>query len=520
MAETVIPEDVSRWSAFEPLKEDIYIQGRTLLEAEQAEDDFESYQLARDHYKACINEEKLEELGVTPMQKKLKEFGGWPVVEGDDWADERNFSAWEWTYKVSEAGFEKDHLIKFFISVDDKNTSWRIISLDQVDLGMSREYLIKGFDDKDVQSYYRFMLDTAILFGAKPDRAKKEMKEALLFEIELANASTAKEDRRNATLLYNPTTAGKANNPVGLPPTWLEFAHNIVKPLSDVKIEAEEKINIINPDYLEKLSQILTKTSNRTLANYLAWRITKPMMRLLNEEARKIMQRYRKEVLGIQVSPPTWKRCVEEVGFNSMDTSTFIYVASSMYVKKYFKPEAKKEMVVLTNYIRRSFEEEILQNNEWMNEAVKERAKKKLAEMHQVIAYSNEFLEKDKIDKLYQGIQVSDLDLFGNALNLSKFWHNFDFKNRLRNKVDRKSWLEHYYIALVNAFYSGKNNFMVFPAGILQGSFYALNIPKYINFGAIGSLIGHELTHGFDDKGKQRNELGELCLNHHRQHCC
>ena len=368
MAETLIPDDKSKWNSFEPIKEEIFIQGRTLLEAEQAEDDFEAYQLARDHYKACVNEEKLEELGVEPMQQKLKEFGGWPVVEDNNWALESNFSVWEWTYKACREGFEKDHLIEFEISVDDKNTSWRIISLDQADLGMSREYLIKGFDDKDVQFYYRYMLETALLFGAKPDRAKKEMKEALLFEIELANASTAKENRRNATLLYNPTTASSVKNPPGLPSTWLEYAQSIVKPLSDVKIEADEKINIINPDYMEKLSKILTKTSNRTLANYLGWRITMPMMKLLNEEARKIRQKYRKEIKGIQVAAPTWKRCVEEVGFNNFDTSNFIYIAGSMFVKKYFKPEAKKEMVELTYYIRRSFKEEILPNIDWRDE--------------------------------------------------------------------------------------------------------------------------------------------------------
>ena len=509
MAETLIPDDRSSWAAFEPIEEDIFIQGRTLLEAEQAEDDFGAYQLARDHYKACIDEEKLDELGVEPMQKKLKEFGGWPVVEGDNWALESNFSAWEWTYKASEEGFEIDHLIEFSLSTDDKNTSWRIVALDQADLGMSREYLIKGFEDKDVQFYYRYMLETAILFGANPDRAKKEMKEALLFEIELANASAAKEDRRNSSLLYNPTTAVKAKNPPGLPPTWLNYIRNIVKPLSDVKIEDDEKINIINPDYMEKLGKIMTKTSNRTLANYLAWRITKPIMKLLNDEARKIRHRYRKEINGIPVAAPTWKRCVEEVGFNNFETSNFIYVASSMFVKKYFKPEAKKEMIELTNYIRRSFEEEILQNIEWMDEKVKEKAKKKLAEMDQFIAYSDEFLEKDKIDGLHDGIQVSNSDLFGNALNLFKFWRAFDF-NRLRNKIDRKSWIEHNFIALVNALYYPENNYMEFPAGILQGSFYAHNVPKYVNFGSIGVVIGHEITHGFDDEGKQRNELGQF----------
>ena len=94
-----------------------------------------------------------------------------------------------------------------------------------------------------------------------------------------------------------------------------------------------------------------------------------------------------------------------------------------------------------------------------------------------------------------------------NAHFLIKFFLTFF---RLRDKIDRTSWIEHNYIALVNALYYPENNYMEFPAGILQGSFFAPNVPKYVNFGSIGVVIGHEITHGFDDEGKQRNELGIL----------
>ena len=508
MAETVIPDDKSSWTSFEPVEEDIFIQGRTLLEAEQSEDDFESYKLARDHYKACTNEDRLEELGIKPMVDKLLEFGGWPVVEGDKWKSGNNFSVWEWTYQMSLEGLEIDHLIDLSIGPDDKNSSWKIIELDQAELGMSREYLIKGFDDKDVQHYYRYMYEAAILFGAKPDVAKKEMKDALLFEIDLAFATAAREDRRNSTLLYNPTTVGEAKIYPGLPASWLEFIQKMMKIGDLIKIDENEKINIGNPDYLEKLSQLLTKADNRTLANYLAWRATKPFMSMLNEEARKIRARYRKAINGIQVAAPTWKRCVEEIGFNNFETANFIYVASSMYVKKYFKPEAKKEMVELTDYIRRAFEDDVLKKIDWMEDGVKERARKKLSEMDQFIAYSDEFLEKEKVDELHSGLNVTETDFFANSLDIYKFWRRSEY-NRLRLKIDRRSWIEHSYVALVNALYYPENNYMEFPAGILQGYFYAHNVPKYVNFGSIGVVIGHEITHGFDDEGKQRNELGE-----------
>jgi membrane metallo-endopeptidase-like protein 1 len=411
--------------------------------------------LARDHYKACTNEEKLEELGVAPMLSKIQRFGGWPAVEGDKWNSGENwnsgdnFSVWEWTYKMNEEGLAIDHLLSFSLEPDDKNSSWRVIELDQADLGMSREYLVKGFEDKDVQHYYRYMVDTAILFGAKPDDAKREMRESLLFEIELAHITAPREDRRNSTQLYNPTTAGEAKTHEGLPPSWTEYIQTMMSVAPEIKIDENEKIVIASPEYLENLGNLLTKTDKRTLGNYLAWRAAKASMIYLNEEARKIRHRYRKAIQGILVQSPTWKRCVEEIGFNNFDTDNFIYVASSMYVKKYFKPEAKKEMIELSDYIRKSFEDTVLPNIDWMDERVKERAKKKLAEMEQFIAYSDEFLDKDKVDNLHKGLVISPTDLVGNAINLYKFWRKFE-RSRLREKIDRRSWLEHSYVALVN----------------------------------------------------------------------
>jgi predicted metalloendopeptidase len=168
-------------------------------------------------------------------------------------------------------------------------------------------------------------------------------------------------------------------------------------------------------------------------------------MTLLNEEARKIRQRYRKALLGIQVETPTWKRCVEEIGFNNFDSSNFIYVASSMYVKKYFKPEAKKEMIELTDYIRKAFEDIVLPSIDWMDEKVKEKAKKKLAEMDQFIAYSDEFLNKEKIDELYQGLEISENDLFGNSLKIYRFWRTFIYNRYLRAHLKCLTYLIRFY---------------------------------------------------------------------------
>ena len=455
-----------------------------------------------------MNGDKREELGVQPILEKLREFGGWPVLDGDKWAAEDTFKWWEWAYKMNNAGFGINSIVSVTIGADDKNSSWNVIGFDQASLGLSREYLIKGFEDKDVQHYYKFMVDTAVLLGAEREFAKSELKESLLFEISLANVNAPKEERRNASNLYNPTILKDVPTFEGLPPSWTEYVQTIFKNADKIKIDENEKVVLTNVEYFEKVSNLLQKTKPRVLANHLAWQASKSVLTYLNEAALKTKQSYDKALSGIQVSAPTWKRCVSVIGFNSLSGSFSLgLVAGSMYVRKFFNPEAKEAMLEMTSYIRKVFKEDILENLDWMDENTKQRASEKLDQMDQFIAYQDEFISKEKVDGLHKDIKVTKTDYLENTLNIIKFWRVF-YYNRLREKIDPKSWLEHSDVSVVNAFYSGDANYIEFPAGILQGSFFNAKIPKYMNFGAIGAIIGHEITHGFDDKGKQRNGKG------------
>lgn len=445
-------------------------------------------------------------MGVRPLQNLLKGFGGWPVLEGDEWQGD-DFKWWEWTYKMNEAGLGIDSIVGLSLGADDKNASFRVLGLDQATPSLSREYLVKGFDDKDVQYYYRYMVDTAVLLGADQDYAERELKDSLLFEIELANILLPREERRNATLLYNPITLAELKTYEGLPPSWTDYFQNLYKN-TDLQLTEEERIVVTNFAYHEKLSELLKQTDKRVLANYLAWSAAKSLMTYLNKGARDIKQKFERGVTGVQESSPTWKRCANEMGFNSFSGGGFGFVAGSMYAKKYFNKEAKEAMLEMTGYIRTAFKEDILENLDWMDDNTKKRARAKMEKMDQFIAYSDEFLLQDKVDGLHQGITILQDDYLGNTLNLIKFWRKF-YYNRLREKVDPKSWIEHSLVTVVNAFYNPGQNNMEFPAGILQGAFFNANVPKYLNFAAIGAVIGHEITHGFDDQGKQRNENGK-----------
>ena len=141
-------------------------------------------------YRSCMSTEALENSGLEPIKKLLNDLGGWPVLQDISC----NWDTFEWadfTIKSMELGLDVDYIVEHDVDQDSRNTIERVIIFDQPDLGMKRDYLIQGFENKEVQYYYNYMVEAAILLGANKERARLEMKEALLLEIDLANISTS-----------------------------------------------------------------------------------------------------------------------------------------------------------------------------------------------------------------------------------------------------------------------------------------------------------------------------------------
>ena len=179
-----------------------------------------------------------------------------------------------------------------------------------------------------------------------------------------------------------------------------------------------------------------------------------------------------------------------------------------MYVRSYFKPEDKKMMENMIKYIREAFNI-ILNDLDWMDDETKKKALKKLKAMTQYIAYPDELLDPKELNSRYGGMKINRGLYYENALDAARFWRRLQFQE-LRQKIDPTHWTQHQTSAVVNAFYNPETNSMEFPAGILQGVFFNPKVPKYFNYGAIGSIIGHEITHGFDDQGRQYDYDGKL----------
>lgn len=496
--ETVIPDDRTRTSMFSVLGDKLEEQVRGLLEIPVSGEEPKPFKLVKAVFQSCMNTELITDLGLQPLKNILKSLGGWPVLEGAAWSPE-GFKWYESVYKFRKQGYSIDYLVDFSVTTDLKNSSYRILDLDQPGLGMAREYLMKGVEDPDVKAYYEYMLDVALLMGAEEEQGAREMLEVLDFEIQLANISLPREERRDASKLYNKMEVGDLST---LDPTtpWVEYINTVLE--GAFVIDESEPIIVDAPSYIKEFSSLISRTPIRLQANYLMWRTAASSMGYLTEAADKIALKFSKKLTGKSEEPPRWRKCV------SAASGSLSNAVGSLYVNKYFKENAKAAAIDMVKGIREEFTK-ILREIDWMDDETKDRAEEKAKSMVEHIGYPPELLDMSKLTDLYANLELGDDTYLQNALNMTIFGTNYAF-SKLREKVNKTDWVRHGQPAVVNAFYSPLENSIQFPAGILQGIFFSAERPRYMNYGAIGWVIGHEITHGFDDQGRQFDLEGNL----------
>ena len=201
----------------------------------------------------------------------------------------RNFDWLEKSLDAREKGFNVDGLIAIDIVIDQKDATKRILEIDQPSLGLSREYLMEGKDAASVKAYLNYMVDIAVLLGADQAQAEKDMEDVLALELQVAEISLPKEERRNKTALYNLVPVKELSNLYPLP--WLAQLNRIVADLKE-----EEMVNVAVPEYLSKLQEVLSSTSPRVITNLLMWRHVQFAVDFLPEEAAAIKLEFDKVV--------------------------------------------------------------------------------------------------------------------------------------------------------------------------------------------------------------------------------
>ncbi|KAL1449213.1 hypothetical protein WDU94_000430 [Cyamophila willieti] len=501
LEETIIPDDKSGESSFSVISDQLETQLRTIIEEPAKDSDIKPFKLAKNLYKVCMNKSQIEQQGLNHMKYVLKHLGGWPVLEGDSW-DEGSFSWKSSVYKFRRYGYSVDYFMDFSVGVNLKNSTERLIEFDQASLGLSREYLAKGLSEKIVKAYYEYMIDIAVIMGANKEVALRELTESLNFEIALANISLPLEERRNATKLYNPMKLYELQEKFPSIP-WSEYINTILSP--NAKLNQDETIIVAVPSYIHSLEKLLSTTPKRVMANYVLWRVMAASVSYLNEALRTRQLAYSTAVSGVSEQQARWKECVGTV------SSSFSLAIGSLYVRKYFKEEAKSNAVEMVQLIREEMYK-ILGTIDWMDDKTRSAAIDKAKSMSTHIAYPDELLENGKLEEFYTGLELEPSNYLEAVLNLTKFGTNYSF-SQLRKPVNKTDWKSHGNPAIVNAFYSSIENSIQFPAGILQ------EVHSSLTRSQLHELRSHWIrhrprdTHGFDDQGRQFDkdrQLGRL----------
>ncbi|XP_062438220.1 neprilysin [Rhea pennata] len=508
----IIPETSSRYSNFDILRDELEVVLKDVLDKPN-NSDITAVQKAKTLYRSCINETTIDSRGGMPLISLLSNVSDWPVAT-DNWESSYGTT---WTAETAIAQlnsrYGKKVLINFFVGTDDKNSTTHIIHIDQPGLGLpSRDYYeCTGAYKEACSAYVDFMISVAKLILQERNipfnesKISEEMKRVMDLEKEIANATTKAEDRNDPILLYNKMTLAQLQNNFSVEINhkvfnWSKFINAIMSTV-EIYVENTEHVVVYDPEYLIRLKSILNKYTPREIQNYMTWRFVMDLVNSLSQNYKDTRNAFRKALYGTTSETAVWRRCANYVNGNMENA------VGRLYVEAAFAGESKHVVQEMIADIREVFIK-TLDELTWMDVETKKKAEQKATAIRERIGYPDEILtDSSKLDSEYQELNYKEDEYFENIIQNLVFSQKKRLK-KLREKVDKEEWISG--AAVVNAFYSASRNQIVFPAGILQPPFFSATQPKSLNYGGIGMVIGHEITHGFDDNGRNFNENGDL----------
>ncbi|HHW81272.1 MAG TPA: M13 family metallopeptidase [Bacteroidales bacterium] len=474
-----IPDENSRYGTFDKLRENNQEQLQGLIEELGAKDHKlgTNAQKVGTLYSMGIDEGKLNAEGYEPIKPILAE-----IDEATSKKDIVRLMA-----QINR--FAASPFFGFRVGPDTKNSTMNIAHIFQSGIGMGgREYYTEQDDkSKELRQEYVNMMQVQFQNIGYPEaKAVEAAKAAMKIETELAENHFTKEERRQPEKNYHKIKFIDLEKEVA-PFYWAYYFKQVgANSLEDLNVSQIEPvraaINIINTESIENLKSYLNWIVIRSAASYLS-----------DDFVDASFEFYGKTMSGSKENRPRWKRSIDAVN------GALGEAVGQLYVERYFPEEAKERMLTLVNNLTESLGERI-SNLEWMTEETKEKAHEKLSTFIVKIGYPDKW-------KDYSSLEIKDDSYYANMKRASEFLYNENI-NELGKPVDKTKW----YMSpqTVNAYYSPTSNEICFPAGILQPPFFHMDADDAVNYGGIGVVIGHEMTHGFDDQGRKFDKDGNL----------
>ncbi|KAF9150407.1 hypothetical protein BG015_007786 [Linnemannia schmuckeri] len=408
-------------------------------------------------------------------------------------------------------------MVDFDVDADPKNPDDNVLKLGESGLGLpSKEYYqeekIVNIYQKAVEDMFTIVMGTSNKDGEDAASAMTNTnkppvvswaevaKNVVEFEKLLAAISSEQEDLDNSELTYNPRSLSEITELIPAVDWSL-----VLEKLLTSGTNVPNPIIVSSPEYLQKLNALLKDTPAMTLQNYFAWRLIKNLSSNLAVELRKPMQQLKAALQGVSADlvTPRWETCIDVVD-NSLGA-----MAGHYFIEKMFQGDSKEMADSIITSLRGSFVKGLNQL-EWLDHPTLLNATEKVDLLIQKIGYSVESPDvrsADSLEDYFKDLGIDKADFFGNQIR-SKTWQTRQTMGELGKPVDKAKWLMS--PQTVNAYYNPSANEIVFPAGILQQPFFHGDNPEYLNYGGIGVVAGHELTHAFDNEGRLYDAHGRL----------
>lgn len=473
------PED-ARYGTFDMLRENSQKQVREIVESVASSPDLtegtNAYKIAV-LYNMYMDSVKRNELGAKPIEEELKRVEAVKtkrdLVRLAAFMDNRGGSAFFSSY----------------VFTDQKNSNMNIFHLHQTGLGMyDRDYYLeKNTEMENIRKAYTdYIREIAVLAGYEDSRAARIASDNMKVETAIAEMNYSKVELRDSYKNYNKMEVKKfmaAHKGF----EWEEY-------LKARNMESLEEWNLAQLGFFEKFDKWFASLDVESAKNYLIAHIINGAASYLSDDFdRARFNFYGKVMSGKEEMEPRWKRAVENVN------GILGEAVGQLYVEKHFSSEAKERMLELVKNLQIALGERV-DGLKWMSEETKAKAREKLAKFSVKIGYPDKWRDYDKLD-------IKKDNLYANMTRAAIFEHDRNMED-LNKPVDRTRWLMT--PQTVNAYYMPTTNEICFPAAILQPPFFNVDADDAVNYGAIGVVIGHEMTHGFDDQGRNFDKDGNL----------
>lgn len=477
LAANAIPGDRTSWGAFEMLAERSTAVQHQLAEQAAADKNATGVEkIVGDLWSTGMDEAKINAQGIDPIKGELAAI---------DALDDQDAIA---AYLRSSAAKGQNGLFAFGANADFSDSTKNIAYAMQGGLGLpDKEYYIAASNKDKLQAYERHIAKVLELSGVPAADAAAQAKTVIAFETRLAKASKSSQDlSRDVSLYYNPVTLADADK---LTPnfSWSKF-------FESQGVAPQEKFSLAMPAFHQEVSKMLGDTAPATWRNYLRFRTIDSASPYLSDAfANENFDFYAKTLRGQKEIKQRWKRVLDSIESQAGEA------LGQMYVKVAFPAESKAKMETLVGNLRAALKARI-ENLSWMSEETKKKAIAKWETFTPKIGYPDKWRE-------WTGLSTNRDSYIGNVIAATEFNYKWNL-SKVGKPVDKTEWAMS--PQTVNAYYNPLQNEIVFPAAILQPPFFDANATDEMNYGGIGAVIGHEMTHGYDDQGARFGPTGNF----------